>query len=259
MVTRICCAHAGGQGKTTVTQALFMAGIDAGYELSLASADFIDESGKSKLGRMFDGKVTELGTGPSVSLAKESSDLSANVRYWDPMGDILLKGNVIVDLGANVVDQILNWGTIRRAGQMLSSRAAPQIDVFLVCKAERRAIDDMSDLISRFGNHESLPVRKIFVVLNECAGSFDGLDIRKSVIKTPVKAEVDFIRLPRCNSELWVPMEQRYVSVKNALELGEAKTAEALGVDMWSVFSGIDDLKSWYDELKVEFRRVDAI
>jgi len=30
-------------------------------------------------------------------------------------------------------------------------------------------------------------------------------------------------------------------------------------VDMWSVFSGIDDLKSWYDELKVEFRRVDAI
>lgn len=81
MVTRICCAHAGGQGKTTVSQSLFMAGLDAGYELSLASADFIDESRHSKLGRMFGDGVIELGTGPSVSLAKESSDLSANVRY----------------------------------------------------------------------------------------------------------------------------------------------------------------------------------
>lgn len=259
MVTRICCAHAGGQGKTTVSQTLFMAGLDAGFELSLASADFIDESGHSKLGRMFGDSVIELGTGPSVSLAKESSDLSANVRYWDPLGDILLKGNVIVDLGANVVDQILNWGKIRRAGQLLASRSAPPIDVFLVCKAERRAIDDMSDLVARFGNHESMPVRKIFVVLNGYAGSFDGLDIRKSLTKMPIKSEIDFINLPRCNSELWHPMEQRYVSVKRALELSESDVTDVLDVDLWSVYSGIDDLKSWYDALRLELRRVGAI
>jgi len=259
MITRICCAHAGGQGKTTVAQTLYVAGRAMGTEMALAAADFIDGSGRSKLGRMYSDKVTELGTGPSVSAAKEANDLSAGVRYWDALGPLLLKGNVTMDIGANVVDQILNWGKIRRAPDLLRSRNAPPIDVFLVCKAERRAVDDMFDLVGRFGSSESLPVRRVYVVMNEQGGTFESLGMRETLMKIKMDADLRFVRLPRCMSELWVPMEQRYVSLEAALEMPEDKIVDSLGVDMWSVYSGMDDLRSWFAETREEFKRMDVM
>jgi hypothetical protein len=61
MKTRLVCAHAGGQGKTTVAQTLYALSLDAGLEPKLAAADFKDETGSSKLGRLFPGLVRELG------------------------------------------------------------------------------------------------------------------------------------------------------------------------------------------------------
>jgi len=259
MITRICCAHAGGQGKTTLAQTLLVASRAIGIQPTIASADFIDETGQSKLGRMYGDAVLELGTGPSVSAAKDSNDLSAGVRYWDAIGPILLKGNAILDVGANVVDQILNWGKIRRAGDLLNSRNAPPIDVFLICKAERRAVDDMVDLVRRFGAGESMPVRRIYVVMNEQGGTFEVLGLRESLMKIKVQAELRFVRLPRCTSELWFPMEQRYVSLESALAMSEDKITDLLGVDMWSVNSGMDDLRTWFAGVREEFKRADIM
>jgi hypothetical protein len=254
MITRICCAHAGGQGKTTVAQALYVASLKSGVQTSLVAADFIDESGQSKLGHMYPGQVTELGTGPTVAFAKEANDLNANVKYWDRIGPELTRGNTVIDLGANVVDQILQWGNIRNAASLLKSRNAPPIDVFLVCKAEQRAVDDMSDLVRRFGSGESLPVRKIFIVLNEQGGSFDGLGLRSTLSKIKVNTDIEFVHFPRCTSELWHPMEQRYVSVQRALSMEPEAVSEQLGVDFWSVYSGIEDIRKWYNASSAEFK-----
>lgn len=259
MITRICCAHAGGQGKTTVAQTLYVGSRKMGVETSLVSADFIDETGRSKLGRMYPNKVTELGTGPNVALAKQANDVNANMKYWDSLGPSLLKGNTIIDLGANVVDQILNWGKLRNVPSLLTARNAPPIDVFLVCKAEQRAVDDMTDLVRRFGEGDAFPTRKIYVVLNQQGGGFEGMGLREKLSQLRVKADLDFINLPRCTSELWVPMEQRYVSLDEAIDLEENAIQERLGVDFWSIFSGSADLNSWFSSAAAEFKRVGAL
>jgi hypothetical protein len=259
MRTRIFCAHAGGQGKTTAVQVMYASIMAKGFDAKLAAADFIDESGCSKLGRLFPGAVEELGTGPVVSLAKDSNDLNANIRYWDAIGPILLSGGHLIDLGANVIDQVLHWGEIRQAPKLLASRSAPPIDVFLVCKAEQRAVDDMSDLVRRFGSQASLPVANIFVVLNQQGGSFEGLNIRSKLSSAVKKVNIEFIELPRCTSEFWLPMEQTYSSVQKVLSMKEEDVPKELGVDFWSVHSGIDDLKSWFDQVQTNLRAASAI
>lgn len=259
MKSSIFCAHAGGQGKTTAAQVVYASLIEKGYDSKLVAADFIDESGSSKLGRLFPGEVEELGTGPGVALSKESNDLNANIRYWDVIGPLLLRGGRIIDMGANVIDQVLHWGEIRQAPKLLSSRSAPPLDVFLVCKAEQRAVDDMSDLVRRFSSQASFPVENIFVILNEQGGSFEGIDIRRKLASIVTKVNVEFVQLPRCTSELWVPMEQSYTSVQKVLSMDEDDVAKALGVDFWSVLSGMDDLRSWFDTVKDNLRASGAI
>jgi hypothetical protein len=250
MRTRLFCAHAGGQGKTTAAQVVYTAAMAKGVETKLAAADFIDEIGSSKLGRLFPGMVEELGTGPTVSLAKDSNDLNANIRYWDTMGPLLLSGGHVIDMGANVIDQVLRWGEIRQAPKLLAARSAPPIDVFLVCKSEQRAVDDMSDLVRRFGSQASFPVANIFVVLNEQGGSFEGLDIRSKLAGAASNVNIEFISLPRCSSELWMPMEQSYTSIQKVLEMKDDDIPQALGVDFWSVLSGVDDLKTWFNTVQ---------
>lgn len=261
MKTRIFCAHAGGQGKTTTAQIVATALLNKGQQISLAAADFIDETGSSKLGRLFPGEVDELGTGPNVSLAKQVNDLNANIKYWDCLGPLLLKGGYLIDMGANVIDQVLNWGEVRQAPKLLESRTAPPIDAFLVCKAEQRAVDDMTDLLRRFGSNQSLPVANIYIVLNEQVGKFDALDIRSKLstaIDTKSSTKVKFITLPACSSELWVPMEQHYTSVKAAQVMDDDELQEELGVDFWSILSGRDDLKTWFSTIEKNLKDADV-
>lgn len=259
MRTRIFCAHAGGQGKTTAAQTVYASAIARGFETKLAAADFIDETGSSKLGRLFPGKVTELGIGPGASLAKEANDLNANIRYWDSMGPLLLQGGNVIDIGANVIDQLLHWGEVRQAPKLLAARSAPPIDVFLVCKAEQRAVDDMTDLVRRFSKQVSFSVDHIYVVLNEQGGQFDGLDIRSKIASAGSNANIEFVVLPRCSSELWVPMEQKYASIQKVLSMTDDQVHKELDVDFWSVLSGVEELKSWFDGVQAKLRRSGAI
>jgi hypothetical protein len=249
MKSVICCAHAGGQGKTTVSQLLHVVSLDAGNPLKVVSADFVDESGRSKIGRMYPGQVEELGTGPDVELARVKNDLNASLKYWDRLGGLLLKGGFVFDMGANVIDQVLDWGKARHASELMRSRSAPQVEVVLVCRAEKRAIDDMGDLVARFGSLESLPINRITVCKNEIAGSFDTLDLESSLRRIPIKCELNFFDLPRCTSELWPAMEARYVGIGEAVNLTPEMAVDRLGVDVWSSYSGVEDLQEWYQAL----------
>jgi hypothetical protein len=254
MKTRLVCAHAGGQGKTTVSQTLYALSLESGLEPKLAAADFKDETGSSKIGRLFPGLVRELGTGPNVSLSKLNNDVNANVKYWDALGPLLLKGGYIIDLGANVVDQVLNWGEIRQASRLLAAKDAPAIDVYLVCKPEKRAVDDMSDLVKRFSARTSLPVDEINIVMNSVSGNFDNLNLRATLAHAAGDTKIRFIEFPNCISELWVPMEQNYCSVSSVLSLDEDQISDILKVDFWSILSGVNDMRSWYEKVKANLK-----
>jgi hypothetical protein len=262
MRTRIFCAHAGGQGKTTSAQVVSSTLRDRGIEVKLAAADFIDETGSSKFGRLFGDEVQELGTGPDVTLAKQVNDLNANVRYWDCLGPIFLKGEHVLDMGANVIDQILHWGKVRQAPKLLESRSAPPIDAYLVCKAEQRAVDDMSDLVKRFTENDSLPADRVYIVLNEQIGDFTALDIKSKIAKAvhkDAREKMHFLTLPACSSELWVPMEQTYTSVETALAMDDDELQSKLGVEFWSILSGRDDLQDWYSTVQMNMKSAGII
>ena len=74
----ISVAHAGGQGKTTLAQLLYIWGKQAGGHFRLAAADFLDESGRSKIGSP--NKVLEFGTGANLTAVRSENNMNASVR-----------------------------------------------------------------------------------------------------------------------------------------------------------------------------------
>ncbi|MFZ2109747.1 MAG: hypothetical protein WAV18_30965, partial [Roseiarcus sp.] len=110
----ISVAHAGGQGKTTLAQLLYIWSRLAGGQYKLAAADFLDDTGLSKIGKLYPGKVEEFGTGANLTAVRSENNPNASVRYWDKFGNIFLTGGYVIDIGANVVKSIFEWAEDRR-------------------------------------------------------------------------------------------------------------------------------------------------
>lgn len=245
----LCAAHAGGQGKTTLAQLVYLGLQRAGANYKLASADFVDETGRSKIGKMYPQRVTEFGVGAELSIAKKANDMNASLKYWDRLGRSLLEGGIVVDLGANVVTQVIEWARTRRVSQIFQSRKAPPIDVMLVCRAEKHAIDDISDLVRNFSDQDVMPISRIYIVLNEAGGSFSTLKISQELNKIAENRSLHYLKLPRCTSELWHLMELNFVSLEEALNLSEDEAAEKFDIDIWEATSGVADLRIWFDRV----------
>ncbi len=122
--TLISVAHAGGQGKTTVAQLLYIAAQRVGANYKIAAADNMDENGKSKIGKLYGDKVEEYGTGALLTAARTENNPNASLRYWDKFGHVLLSGGYVVDLGANVISRLLEWAEDRRVESLLERRNA---------------------------------------------------------------------------------------------------------------------------------------
>lgn len=247
MSTILTVSHAGGQGKTTFSQLLYLLSKKIGASHNLFSADFIDESGRSKFGKLYPNHVTELGVGANLMAARSENNPNAAVRYWDQMGNIFLNGNSIVDLGANVFPQIVQWASDRRLRQLMEKKEAPKVDFYCICKAERHGIDDMVNLVSALSKSDAFRLGRIFVVLNEVGGPFLKTDIKERIDAAAGEIKPIFLKLPKCQSEIWTMMEQEGVSIEAALEMNEDQVVDMLGVDLWTASSGLSELKTWVD------------
>jgi len=257
--TFISCSHAGGQGKTTVSQLMYMLNKQQGSSLKLWSADYMDEEGLSKLGRLFQGKVVELGVGASIASLRGSEDQSASIKYWDKIGHALLNDGGVFDVGANVIEQIVDWAKVRRAKTVLADRHAPEMVATLVCKAERRAISDMSDLVRQFGVENVLPVSRIVVVMNEAGGSFDRLALEDSLKMIHTTVPLDYFVMPACRSEMWTAMEANFVSIERALGMSPDQAATELDLDPFEAVSAVDDLHDWVETCKTRLKELNVL
>lgn len=255
MKTYICAAHVGGQGKTTVSQAIYRVLRQRGEPFKLVSADFCDEQGRSKLGKFYPGKVTELGIGAQLTSAKIENDPNAALKYWDRFGEVLLQGGSVIDVGANVIAMLQQWAQHRNAHRVLAAKKASSIEILLVCKAEKHAVQDVAELVRSINEGSFVPFSGISIVQNEVGGNFDGIDVHKMVSEIAPKAHVRFLTLPRCTSELWGRMEQTYTSVEKALTLREQELAEILDIDIWSASAGLTDLKAWAGAIDQQIKR----
>lgn len=247
MSTIFTVSHAGGQGKTTFSQLLYLLSKRVGVNHTLYSADFMDETGRSKFGKLYPNIVTELGVGANLMAARSENNPNAAVRYWDQTGDIFMNGQAIVDLGANVFPQIVQWAVDRRLRQLMDKKEAPRVDFYCICKAERHGIDDIYNLISELSRSDAFRLGRVFVVLNEVGGPFLKNDFKDRIDHAAGDIKPIYLKLPKCQSEIWSMMEQEGISIEAAIDMDEDEIVDMLGVDLWTASSGISELKTWVD------------
>lgn len=255
MKTYICAAYAGGQGKTTLAQMVYSALRKRDLAYKLVAADFTDGTGHSKIGKFFPSRVMELGIGSALGSSKSENDANAPMRYWDRFGGLLLTGGAVLDLGANVVPQLVQWAHHRRVMHIMQQRNSPEIDLLVVTKPETHAIENVSTLIEDVVVGGALPVASIIVVKNEVGGSFEAQDMAR-IERAGGGRNLSFITIPRCYSELWPHLERTFTPVEDALAATENDLAEKFGIEIWSAYAGLMDLKTWSDEVYAQLKRV---
>lgn len=255
MKTYICAAYAGGQGKTTLAQMVYSALRKRELAYKLVAADFTDGTGHSKIGKFFPTKVMELGIGSALTSGKTENDANAPLRYWDRFGGLLLTGGAVLDLGANVVPQLVQWAHHRRLSHIMQQRNSPEIDLIIITKPETHSIENVSTLIEDVVVGGALPVVNIIIVENEVGGSFEGLDLSR-IERAGAGRALHFIKIPRCYSELWPHLERTFTPVEDALAATENELAEKFGIEIWSAYAGLMDLKTWAEEVYTQLHKV---
>lgn len=255
MKTYICAAYAGGQGKTTLAQMVFSALRKRDLAYKLVAADFTDGTGHSKIGKFFPSKVLELGIGSALASSKTENDANAPLRYWDRFGGLLLTGGAVLDLGANVVPQLVQWAHHRRVAHIMTQRNSPEIDLLVVTKPETHSIENVSTLIEDVVVGGALPVANVIIVQNEVGGTFEGFDLSR-IRKAGEKRNLHFVHIPRCTSELWPHLERTFTPVEEALASTENDLATKFDIEIWSAYAGLMDLKTWSDEVYSQLNSV---
>lgn len=255
MKTYICAAYAGGQGKTTLAQMVYSALRKRELAYKLVAADFTDGTGHSKIGKFFPTKVLELGIGSQLASGKTENDANAPLRYWDRFGGLLLTGGAVLDLGANVVPQLVQWAHHRRVTHILQQRNSPEIDLLVVTKPETHSIENVSTLIEDVVVGGALPVANIIIVENEVGGSFEGFDLSR-IERAGAGRNLHFIKIPRCFSELWPHLERTFTPVEDALAATETELSEKFGIEIWSAYAGLMDLRTWSEEVYAQLHKV---
>ncbi|PSC05866.1 hypothetical protein SLNSH_05645 [Alsobacter soli] len=256
--TLLSVAHAGGQGKTTVAQLLYLSSKKLGHTYGLYAADFQDDSAKSKLGKMYPDRVTEFGVGAALTAARIENNANAALRYWDRIGNLFLSGNAIVDLGANVIQSVVDWGVDRHVAELMEKRQAPKVDLFCVCKAQKHAFDDISSLIEDVASKKPFRFNRIFVVQNEVGGSFEGSQFDTRLKDQFRELDLVFLTLPACQAEIWPAIERKGASLEAVLGADEEELMAMLDVDLWTASSGLAEVKSWFEFTLKSFKDLDV-
>ncbi|MDQ0317036.1 hypothetical protein [Amorphus orientalis] len=243
----ICAARSGGQGKTTVAQMIHVIAQKNGAPRQLYSADFMGSGESSKLGKLYPNRVTELGIGATYGELKISDDLNQSIRYWDRVGDVLVRGSALIDLGANVIDRMLEWAELRHANTVLKNRNAPPVDVCVVCKSTMHSVEQAASLANTLLNGDLLPVGKIVIVINEADGKVLTEPARAKLLALREHPKIDFVRLPFCDSEVWRLTEIQSKSLAEALEWDPDDLVEKYDIDIWEATSGLAELRAWVE------------
>ncbi len=244
----MCVSFAGGQGKTTMSQVLYTLLKRQGKDISLVSADFVDHTGKSKLGKFFPDLTMEFGIGADLTEARKTNNPNAALRYWDKFGYVLMKGGAIIDIGANVFPSMLTWAKDRHIYKLMEEKQSPPINLLVVTKAESHSVENAKMLIRSVVGQRLFRFKRIVIVRNEASGSFEG--IKFDDLNALPGANISFLDIPRCYSEIWETLEKRMVPLMTVLDKEEDKLLSLLDVDLFTAASGKFQIQEWLNEVE---------
>ncbi|WP_046868786.1 hypothetical protein [Microvirga massiliensis] len=234
----------GGQGKTLISQMLHYGYSLAGVSMKAVAADTSAEAKKSKLGRILQSGVDELGTGARLSDIKENHHLA--VQYWDRLGTYLRNGSSIIDLGANILPLVFDWAVERKAGRILVNSP---VMLVVPITAQRQSMMDGLDMLRRSVEaKDHFPVQKRFAILNEYHGSFSGRGTPTEIVnlqRMEKDGQVTVISLRKCDCEVWERIEADFIPLAEMAELTFDSYVDRFGIDLFAASGAEASFAEW--------------
>lgn len=235
----------GGQGKTLISQLIHYGHQLAESPIVPVSADTAEEKEKSKLGSILSG-VVELGTGAQMSAVR--SNQHSIVQYWDRIGELLMGGNCVIDLGANVLPIVFQWAQERQAGKLLVDK---EIVLVVPVTAQRQSIEDCLGVFQHADRvRHSLPFSRRVVVLNECHGTFGPAetDYKMKRLSALKASGVEFLTITKANVEIWEQIETLGLSLEQVVHMSLEESAAKFEINQFAALGALDALQAWVDD-----------
>ena len=260
MTSIICANRTGGQGKSLVAQLVALGYDYSAKPLRKVAADIVDDGDISKFGRFFPGQVTELKIGATIQELRD--DERAALREGDRVGEQIVKGDCVIDLGANVVDSVWQWANARSAGAVLEKRGIEAPVLVVPCTSNGQAVADAVALLEKsFKQTDDLPISARFLVLNERDGNFDKYtdDDAFSKIEAMTKKGLKLVRLRKCRSEVWPEIERKFIPFAELAEMESDDFEKRFDLSVFAASGAHSDLLEWLKESIESFREAGLI
>jgi len=250
-LTYIVANTKGGVGKTTLAVALHGLLERRGLSFSCVDAD-----GRNKLRSIIGDGVTALQAGATAEELRENPDVA--YRYWDKIGQAMMAGNALVDLGANVDSHVWAWAGKANLAKYLNQKSV-LVRVLVPTTAEPASVAGAIDTLTAVGT--VFPSADRTLVLNGAAGGFEAYENTpelESLKAMQAEGQLKIVEMPRCHSGIWRDFEKALISPWRAVEMPPEAVADVLGLAAtpWVADEGLGDLASWLRRLERELDHV---
>lgn len=238
----------GGSGKTLFGQLVRLSLERNGVSFRHVVADQCGPHGKSTTGALFS-SVVDLGAGETSRLSSGSLHENSGLKYWDRLGDLLVKGDAIVELGTNVFAGPIAWAKKRRAGKIIERLSNQSQCLVLILPRPYLTSTDVRALIEPFLDVASWRIKRIVICVNDHQGV--GSDPVELVLDlgTKERVEVVHIRMPHCTSSLLPKLQTMGIPLPSCKVAEFIASSDFSNADTWEVTGAAHDLFDWMDAI----------
>ncbi len=247
--------EAGGVGKSTAV--LFLAEMwrESGRSFAILDADDKNRttSGASALSHALPHHVvTWLGTGPT--LAEMETDPDRGHAHWDKVRAVLDHHDVLLDLGANTVQRLLEYAVRMRAAKRWAEDGIT-VEVWVPMNADKINIESGVKALTAAG--KAFGGAALRAVRNLRDGGFAGWNgsAQGAALDALEKAGVVFVDLPKAP----IPpagleaMKRGPWSAFQVCDMGWRDTAQALGLPGPVAERTVYGCEDWIDAVRASF------
>lgn len=192
----------GGVGKSTLVQFLAEMHRRAGSELVVLLADDKgrDAGGSVDMADVLPGhKVVWLGAGPDAEAIQADPD--ALNAHWDQLDAVLAKHSVLVDLGANVMQRLVQFAEASYSAKRWAKKGVT-VEVWVPFNNDQTNIDAAVEAMRLAST--AFGAGSLVAVKNERDGAFSAWDgsANEAAIKALSKRGARVVTLPKCLAPL---------------------------------------------------------
>jgi len=237
----------GGQGKTLVAEVLLHALTTSGVRVVPAAIDTaVETGGRSKLGRRYP-EVQDYAI--SADIGEVATDGAKALLHWEEVVELFKQRNVAVDLGANVVHELLKFVQMSDISPIMRGRP---VNFLVVTTAQDNAIGDAIATLAEIEKARgAMELGKIVVVLNEFHGQFGGADGNTAALRNLISAKgYATVTIGKC---LFSQLDKGG-SLKDLLEIDAEAFERRYGVKTMTAIREVGELSKWVAAAVDQFR-----